>query len=128
MRFKIFEIFLVCLQMRAQLMAHLVIESHMEKEDREALQGVENCEDKPGPGESLGEIEEAGEPADAEDGEEGGGAFQPGDGLPHHVLLSLGVSGAGVSRHAHGQTKDDAVDCNYSCYRGGKCPNKTIGG
>ena len=73
-------------------MAHLVVESHVEKEDCEALQGVEKCEDNPGPGETLGEIEEAGEPAEPEDGEEGGRAFQPGDRLPHHVLLSLGVS------------------------------------
>merc|ERR1712130_240425 len=36
------------LQMRAQLMAHLVIESHVKKEYCEALQGVENCEDNPG--------------------------------------------------------------------------------
>ena len=33
-----------------------------------------------------------------------------------------------MSRHAHGQPKDDAVHCNDSCDRGGKCPNKTIGG
>ena len=33
-----------------------------------------------------------------------------------------------MSRYAHGQPKDDAVDCNYSCDRGSKCPNKTIGG
>ena len=45
-------------------MAHLVVESHVEKEDCEALQGVEKCEDNPGPGETLGEIEEAGEPAE----------------------------------------------------------------
>ena len=75
MRFMIFVYF--CLKMRAQLVAHLVIESHMEKEDGEALQRVENCEDNPGPSEALGEIEEAGEPAQPEDGEEGGGALQP---------------------------------------------------
>ena len=63
--------------MRTQLVAHLVIESHVEKEDCEALQGVEECEDNSSPGETLGEIEEAGEPAEPEDGEEGGGALQP---------------------------------------------------
>ena len=80
------------LEMRSQLVGHLVIESHMEKEDGEALQGVENCEDNPGPSKALGEIEEACEPAQPEDGEEGGGALQPGDGLAHHVLLPLCVS------------------------------------
>ena len=73
-------------------MADLVIESDMEKEDCEALKGIENCEDNPGPCQALGEIEEAGEPAKPEDGEEGGRAFQPGHGLAHHVLLALGVS------------------------------------
>lgn len=90
MRYAIFVYFY--LEMRSQLVAHLVIESHMEKEDGEALQGVENCEDNPGPSEALGEIEEAGEPAEPEDGEEGGGALQPGDRLAHYVLLPLGVS------------------------------------
>ena len=52
-------------------MAHLVIESHMEEEDGEALKGVENCENHPSPCEALGQIEEACEPAEAQDGEEG---------------------------------------------------------
>ena len=73
-------------------MAHLVIESHMEKEDGEALKGVENCENHPSPCEALGQIEEACEPAEAQDGEEGGRAFQPGHRLAHHVLLPLSVS------------------------------------
>ena len=90
MRYAIFVYFY--LEMRSQLVAHLVIESHMEKEDCEALKGVENCEDNPGPSEALGEIEEASEPAEPEDGEEGGGALQPGDRLAHYVLLPLGVS------------------------------------
>ena len=114
------------LEMRSQLVAHLVIESHMEKENGEALQGVENCEDNPGPSEALSEIEEACEPAKPEDGEEGGGALQPGHRLPHHVLLSLRVARSRVSCNAHRQAEDDTVDCHYGRNRPGKCPNKAM--
>ena len=86
----------------------------------------------------LGHVEEAGEPAQAQDGEEGGRALQPSHRpaqsvvlplpllLPVPVLNPLGVPGPGVPSSSHGKPKNEAIHSDHNCHRPSKGPDKAM--